>query len=113
MRWRRVWLLVAVPLLLLCAAFAGCWLAARTEPPLDRGMSSWMVSQLLGEPLYGYEEEPDQTVRAVYRQGSEWFGYRVTTVTYGADFGGTHSLRWHSHLAPPDWLNRLLHPDDP
>jgi hypothetical protein len=104
---RRLRLRLLVGVLVLCASGAvGYWFAVPVEPPLRTGMSTDAVSNVLGEPLYHYEDETDYTYHAVYRQGSEWVGYRVTAVTYGADFGGPYALRWDSHTTSPGWVGR-------
>jgi hypothetical protein len=54
-------------------------------PPLHKGMCMYKVNEMLAEPLS--IDQIDGGCFAVYCQGSERIGYRITTVTYGGEFG--------------------------
>ena len=103
MRRRLVWLLVGV----LAFAFAAGAALTGCPPPIHAGTSMAVVERRFG-PAYLIETNGEIN-RTVYRNGSAWTGYQVTTVYYvlaGPD--DVVVAKCESGVEPPDWIGHLF-----
>ena len=107
MRWRRVWVLVAL------LAFVLLDLAALyfvpTYRPICQGMSEGEVVRALGTPVEADGGSREDVL--IFREGSEWTGCRVTWTSFCRNESGEMRLYdWGTRLAPPDWVSSMFRP---